>query len=287
MNQKRLKVRMLGFVLALIICFSSVSLFPSDVQAAGKEYIRITKSSKTLYMNSDSYKIPIKKKNVKKIKWKSSNKGVVSVTKNGKITAVKPGKAKITVTARGKKSKKLYKSTIIVTVPQISLKYKDISFNLVKGNTTTKILNVSGLAADAMINWESDNPSVVSIQGSGKNNKSGYFTALDYGTAHITASYGDKSVEFTVVVLQPSIRYNNLNKSIKVGKSQTYIVNVNYAPETDLIEWTSSDPNICSVQGSGKSNNHLTVTGISQGTVTVTGVIPGSQASITFNIVVQ
>ena len=41
----------------------------------------------------------------KKVKWKSSNKKVVSVSKKGKLKAKKPGKATITARVRGKKLK--------------------------------------------------------------------------------------------------------------------------------------------------------------------------------------
>ena len=286
-NEKKVKGRLLGFLVALIVCFMISVAVPSDVQAAS-EYIRITGRTKTLYLSSSAYKIPFKKKNVKNIKWKSSNKSVVKVTKTGKIKALKPGKAKITVRAKGKYSKKTYKSTITITVPQISLSCSNTSLQLKKGKTDYKFLNVTGLAKTDFVTWQSDNPSVVSIQSSETYGRKGIFTAENYGTAHVTASYGDKKVVFTVVVTNPVIRCpGNLNKSVKVGKTlKTYVI-VENAPDTDLIEWTSSDPSVCTIQASGKCNSRLVITGVSAGSATLTGIIPGTNASITFNIVVQ
>ena len=54
-------------------------------------------------------KLSVKKK-WKKVRWKSSKPGVVSVSTKGKITAKKPGKA--TITARSGKKKQKYRVTV-------------------------------------------------------------------------------------------------------------------------------------------------------------------------------
>ena len=54
-------------------------------------------------------KLSVKKK-WKKVRWKSSKPGVVSVSAKGKITAKKPGKA--TITARSGKKKQKYRVTV-------------------------------------------------------------------------------------------------------------------------------------------------------------------------------
>jgi hypothetical protein len=53
----------------------------------------------------------VSKRNRKKIRWKSSNRKIVSVSSNGTIRAKRTGKA--TVTAKYKKKQQKYKITVI------------------------------------------------------------------------------------------------------------------------------------------------------------------------------
>lgn len=59
----------------------------------------VEKSKKTA-----AIKVKVKpKKASKKVSYKSSNKKVIKVTAKGKVTAVKPGKATVTVTSKAQK----------------------------------------------------------------------------------------------------------------------------------------------------------------------------------------
>lgn len=78
--------------------------------------VKVTLNKKTLSLKKgQSYKLKVKKKPAKAIlSWKSSKSSIVSVSAKGKVKAKKVGTAKITVTAKYKKTKK--KATCKVTV---------------------------------------------------------------------------------------------------------------------------------------------------------------------------
>jgi uncharacterized protein YjdB len=139
-----------------------------------------------------------------KITYKSSNKSVLTVDKAGKITALKEGKAYVTVKV-GKKKVKTRK--IQVTAPVSSLKATKTKVTLKKGKKITlKVTAVSktpfmrlpqtGTAAvKAKLKWTSSKKSVVTVNSKGK------IAALKKGKAKITAkALNGKKLIFTVTV---------------------------------------------------------------------------------------
>ena len=104
----RLSVRCLFLVAAVIVAFSILSV--TEVEAKSKKKYRLSYTSKTMEQG-ELYNISLKgvPKSVKakQIKWKSSNKKVVSIRSKKKNNAVlmakKKGTAKITATYKGKK----------------------------------------------------------------------------------------------------------------------------------------------------------------------------------------
>ena len=85
--------RTFAWVLALMMIFS---VFPAtQVNAATKPKLSKTKITMTVGQHKKLKVKGISKKRAKRIKWKSSKKKVVTVTKTGKIKARKAGKAVI------------------------------------------------------------------------------------------------------------------------------------------------------------------------------------------------
>lgn len=86
----------------------------SVVAQAAKAKTHLNKTKKSIYIGK-KYTLKLLDKKGKtitatKVKWKSSNKKIASVNKNGVVTGKKAGKAKITATYKGKK----YVATITV-----------------------------------------------------------------------------------------------------------------------------------------------------------------------------
>lgn len=102
--------RIAAFVLALVLTLTLIPMTQADVSAATKTKLNKTKA--TIYVGK-SVKLKVKHKSAnKKVKWKSSNKKVAKVSKKGKVTGKKAGKATITAQV----GKKKYKCKITVKV---------------------------------------------------------------------------------------------------------------------------------------------------------------------------
>lgn len=123
MNKQEVRFIFLAVLLGIILITGKSNIS----KAAATKSINIT----NLTMSKGQTK-QLKVSGVKKVSWKSSNKSIVSVSKEGKLKANKKGTATITATAE----KKTYKCT--VTVNQPSKKEKDILIVYFSQTGTTK-----------------------------------------------------------------------------------------------------------------------------------------------------
>jgi len=125
--------------------------------------------------------------------WSSSNKAVATVDAKGKITAVKAGKATITVTTFNGK-----KASVVVTVKAApsSVKLSSTKLTLNKGKTATlkATLAPSGAASFAK-SWTSSNAKIAKVDANGK------VTAMAKGTATISyKTFNGKTAKCVVTV---------------------------------------------------------------------------------------
>ncbi len=98
MTMKKRLCMILMFVAALLSFQGFMSISQTQrVQAAAP---KLSKTKKTLYVGSD-FKLKLKNA-TGKVKFRSTDKKIVSVAKDGTVTAVAPGKATIKVTNKGK-----------------------------------------------------------------------------------------------------------------------------------------------------------------------------------------
>lgn len=126
------------------------------------------------------------------VEWSSSSSAVATV-KDGLVTAVDEGKAKITAKA----GKRTAECTVTVTEDAIEITAIQLSQNTAQmrpGDTLTLQAKLSPAnAPEDEISWTSSNPRVATV-------KKGVVTAVDAGTATITVSAGDKTAECAVTV---------------------------------------------------------------------------------------
>ena len=224
--------KIIGVVcLAIVMAMVVPSIVPSlsetvTVEAASK--VKLNKTKATMYVGkSTQLKV---KGTTKKVTWKSSNKKVATVSKKGKVTAKKKGKATITATVSGKKY------TCKVTVKEIALKSISLnktSLTLDKGNKykLTVKYSPSNTTVSKNVTWSSSNSSVATVD------KEGNISASSAGTATITAKVGNKTAKCVVTVKNSIVgNLNTLKNCItKYGK-----VNSN---GDRYIKWTNSDTN--------------------------------------------
>lgn len=118
-----------------------------------------------------------------KITWKSSNKKIATVDKNGKVTGKKAGSVKITATVLNKK----YSCTVTVKAKQCKLNAKELDLQV----DQLGFLELQG--AKGNVTWKSSNPSIVKVS-------NGVVLAVKNGKAKITATYQKKKYTCNVTV---------------------------------------------------------------------------------------
>lgn len=161
------------------------------VAQAKKTTVKFNRTKETIYTGGLSQ---LKVTGTKaKVKWKTSNKKVATVTQKGKITAKKAGKATITATV----SKKNYKC--VVTVKNYKLNNTKLKLDK---NDNFKLKTTTG---KPKIKWATSNRNVATV------NSAGNVKAINEGKATITATINGKKYKSNVEVLKVD-SMANLNK---------------------------------------------------------------------------
>lgn len=187
----------------------------------------------------------------------SLDENIVTVSEDGVITGVAVGTAKILVMS-GSVSEycdvEVYEK---VTGVKIDTSSKKLSV----GEKYQLVATVSPKnATDKTVRWESDNPSVVSVD------ENGLITARDYGTAKVSVITFDGNYTATceIEVSPVTVTSVSLNmKTVTIGIEETVTLLATVLPENagnKKIIWSTSDSSIAIVENG-------VVTGVSEGTV--------------------
>ncbi len=193
-----------AWVLALMMVFS---IFPAtQVNAATKPKLSKTKVTMTVGQSKKLTVKGISKKQAKRIKWKSSSKKVVTVTKTGKIKARKAGKA--TITAKVGKKKLKCKVTVKKKNKKSTKKKESNSSSkkmwLSKTNVTLKVGSGVDLVlhnAKNVVKWSSSNKKVAWVERDTTYKNHGAVQAVAKGTTVITAKVDGKTFKCHVKVI--------------------------------------------------------------------------------------
>ncbi|MBE6775511.1 MAG: hypothetical protein E7543_04900 [Ruminococcaceae bacterium] len=186
------------------------------------------------------------------VTWKSSDKKIAKVDKNGKVKALKKGTAVITCTSVDNPK---VSATCIVNV---KVRTKDVSLSSEKltiYTTQTKTLKATvtpSNASNKKVSWSSSDKSVATVS------KSGKITAKKPGKTTITVKTKSGGYKATCVVTVKkyvklkSFKLNKTSVSIKDGK--TYTLKPTFTPSNasvkDLV-WKSSDKSVATVSSKG------------------------------------
>ncbi len=175
----------------------------------------------------------------KNVTWTSSDESVAKVV-NGKVTAVKSGKATITAKCGGKTAE----CAVIVTVPTGSVTLDKTSLSLAVGETVQLTATVKpDDATDKNVTWTSSDEFVAKVD-------NGKVTAVKAGKSTIIAKCGGLTAECVVIVRVPvsSITLDNTSISLTVGETAQLTVTVRPEDATDKnVNWTSSDESVAKV----------------------------------------
>lgn len=175
----------------------------------------------------------------KTVAWSSSDESIAKVA-DGKVTAVKSGKATITAKCGGKTAE----CAVAVTVPVSSVTLDKTMLSLSIGETA--ILTAALLpdnATDKTVIWTSSDESVAKVA-------NGKVTALKSGTTTITARCGSKSAECIVTVIVPvsSIILDKNELMLPVGDAATLVATVKPDNATSKnVKWSSSNESVATV----------------------------------------
>lgn len=208
------------------------------------------------------------------VTWSSSDKEIVKVNKNGRVTVVSEGTAMIIVTTNDGGYTAECTVTVSKNAPEdiavtgVTLNKRTLA--LKPGENEMLIATVSPVtAANKSLRWTSSNTDVATVDANGK------VTAMANGMAVITVSTVDGgftaqctvtiSEKQTEVVAVENVKLNKTSLTLDIGESESLMATV--TPEDAAnknMTWSSNDEDVASVDAKGK------VTAISRGTATIT-----------------
>ena len=205
----------------------------------------------------------------KTVVWDSSNKAVVTVDANGKVTAWRAGKA----TIRAKADRKSAYCKVSVTAEATGISLNRTTLELTEGETETLTVRLEPANTTDPVTWSSSDPSIATVDASGK------VTAVKAGVAEITVKAGGQSATCTVtvkakVIPVASITLNKTRVTLHPGETDTLVATVspdNASEQT--ITWTSSYPAAVTVDENGK------ITAVAVGASTIHASCGGKSTS--------
>lgn len=276
--KKKIFIRTVGIITGIAIIISS-AMIPASAVSKIKS-ISINTYDKTITIKKGSkLKLSASVKPAKlskKIKWKSSNKKIVKVSKNGTIKGLKKGNAVITASATdgsGKKAK--INVTVGTKVSSVTLSnVGDTKTVYVGNNYTLKTTVKSAKASNKKLRWYSSNKNIVTVS-------NGVITPKKNGTAKIKVISTDgtrksDSVKITVKTHVKSISISPAAGDEKLMRSQSVKLNTKITPSAASnkeVTYKSSDTEIAKVDQTGK------VTAVGVGMVTITATTKDSSKS--------
>ena len=206
------------------------------------------------------------------ISWRSSNDKIASVSPDGIVKANQSGTATISAESDGKQA--LCNVTVVVPVAAVKMA-TGTSLTILKGQTGQLSAYVEPYdATDKTIKWSSNNEAIATVD------QDGLVTAVNGGTAIITASAGDKKAECEVIVTVPvtAISLSSDNLSMYIGETAALQATIEPDDATDkAISWSSSDKSVASVV-----NGVITAEG--EGNATITAQVGGKRARCSVSV---
>lgn len=202
----------------------------------------------------------------KNLTWASDAEGVATVDQNGKVNAVAPGTANITVTTQD--GSHTATCAVTVTKPVTGVTLDPTSLSLFTGDTATLTATVEPEnATNKNVTWSSDKPEVATVE-------NGKVTAKAAGTATITATAEDDSnISATCTVTVTQSEYSISADTTALDFGSAYTGYTQPAAKTVTITNTGNRPQPLTLTASTGS--------FEVGTLTKTQLAAGEKATFT------
>lgn len=221
-----------NLISVLLIAFALVFALPAGMpgRAVTAEAATVRLNAKKIYLIKGRTKKlrvrGISSKKAAKVKWRSSNRSVASVNRQGKVTARKKGTAVITAKLSGKK----YTCRVTVETPRINRKSRTIavgdSFRLkMKGTKQT-------------VRWKSSRSRVATVS------SRGLVKGKREGTANITASVGGRTYTCRVTVKKAESGLSVSATNVEVDSSAAVTVTQTIDKSGVIVRYLVDDSNI-------------------------------------------
>ena len=257
-----------------------------EVKSVKVDEILLNPSSLTVKVGSSATVVAvIKPDNAtnKELIWTSSDPTIATVDNNGKVTGVKEGTVIITAkTPDGKVKSTCVVNVVNDTIPATNIIVNPTSTSIKIGSSEQLLVTIEPEnTTERDLIFTSSNNGIVTVDDNGK------ITGVGIGTAIITITTPDGRISTTcTVTVEPiaveEIILNTNNLTVKVGNTEQLNAEIvpGNATNQELV-WISSDPTVATVDNSGK------VTGVSEGTVTITVQTPDGQIKTTCTVTVE
>ncbi|MBX9856393.1 MAG: Ig-like domain-containing protein [Gemmatimonadaceae bacterium] len=198
------------------------------------------------------------------LRWQVDNPAVASVSPQGVVTAIAPGTSLVRVNAVGD-PRVVALAQLVVTTPR-SVAIVGAPTQLWVGDEAQlqSLVDVDSTQSRAVV-WSSSDPSVLSVSNSGK------LVTYGVGTATVRlASAADVALRDSAIVRVGPPRIVTVSPAsvqMVAGETRTLQAAVQIEPGlSTAVQWRSSNPSVAMVASTGM------VTGVSQGTATITAV---------------
>ena len=260
-NTKIVKVSSNGTVKGIAKGTTTVTAYASNGQIKASCKVSVVKPVTGVSLNYGSVSLSAGKKltlkaNIKpsdayykQVKWKSSNYDVADVSKEGTVTAKKPGYAEITATTVNGGYTAVCQVLVIQPVTSVSLNVKE-EYIEVGGYAWLKAVVKPSNATDKSVTWSSSDKSIVRVSSTGK------VLGVKTGTATITVKTvsGAKVASCKVHVVRKvkSITLNRSDMVLYLNKTATlkaYIAPSDATVKT--VRWSSSNTSVLRVSEKG------------------------------------
>lgn len=250
-------MKKIGYILSilLIACVSCVEKENTPVHVSS---ISIVPSNLSLVQGeSATIKVSISPQDAanKEVKWSSDDIKIANVSPTGEVSALNVGTTIVTATSVD--GGKTAKCTVIVTerkIPVSSITLDRSIIELEVGESTELIPTIlPDDATDKSVSWDSDAPTVASVDQSGK------VIALSSGCATISVktSDGEKTAKCTIIISEKKIAVESITlseSSLSITEGDRYTLEAIIYPDDATnknVKWSSDNPAVATIDSNG------------------------------------